>query len=67
MNYFTELGDKIREKSSVVTVVGLGYVVLPLSLNIVKKGFRVVGYDVDRSKIDSLERGEPYISNINLS
>ena len=64
MDHFVNLGYKIKEKSATVSIVGLGYVGLPLAFNVVKNGFRAVGYDVDSSKITSLEKGEIYISNV---
>nr|WP_247681529.1 nucleotide sugar dehydrogenase [Paenibacillus sp. Marseille-P2973] len=45
-------------------VVGLGYVGLPLAVEMVKKGFKVVGIDLDATKIDKIYRGESYIHDI---
>jgi UDP-N-acetyl-D-glucosamine dehydrogenase len=42
-------------------VIGLGYVGLPLALLGAKKGIRTVGYDIDKSKIASLEEGNVYV------
>lgn len=43
------------EKS--VAIVGLGYVGLPLAVLAAKKGYRVVGVDIDTKKIDTLTAG----------
>jgi len=56
--------EKIRNKSAVIGVVGLGYVGLPLMLAFSSKGYRTVGFDVDENKIDILHRGESYIDHI---
>lgn len=56
--------QKIEEKSVVVGVIGLGYVGLPLILSFVEAGFRVLGLDVDQSKIDKLNSGRTYIAHI---
>src|SRR5690606_3642475 len=40
------------------------YVGLPLSLEFSERGFAVVGFDVDASKVQSLARGESYIRHI---
>ncbi|WP_338119941.1 nucleotide sugar dehydrogenase [Paenibacillus thalictri] len=47
-----------------VAVVGLGYVGLPLSLLFARKGFQVIGIDLDRSKIETLRKGRSYIPDI---
>ena len=47
-----------------VSVVGLGYVGLPLALLTAQKGYAVTGVDVDQKKIDSLESGKSYIGDI---
>lgn len=47
-----------------VAVIGLGYVGLPLALLLVRKGFRVLGYDLDSRKIISLHAGQSYITEI---
>ncbi len=48
---------KIKAKESAVGVVDLGYVCLPLVKAFLKKGFPVTGFDVDRRKVDSLNKG----------
>jgi UDP-N-acetyl-D-glucosamine dehydrogenase len=56
---------RVQNRKLVVGVVGLGYVGLPLSEAFVKKGgLKVIGYDVDQSKIDSLKAGSSYIRHI---
>lgn len=49
---------------STVAVIGLGYVGLPLSLQFAQHGSRVIGLDVDQSKIDALQSGRSYIKHI---
>jgi len=56
---------KLNDKSAVIGVVGLGYVGLPLVLRYSAVGYKVVGFDVDQSKISSLSKGESYIEHIN--
>ena len=50
--------------STTIAVVGLGYVGLPLLLAYARKGHRVIGFDIDSSKIAHLLRGESYIKHI---
>jgi UDP-N-acetyl-D-glucosamine dehydrogenase len=59
-----ELLARINERTAVVGIVGLGYVGLPLAIHFGRQGFRVVGFDVDHSKIDCLARGCSYIKHI---
>ncbi len=56
--------EKIKTKSAVVGIVGLGYVGLPLGLEFALQGFHVIGYDVDESKIPILKEGKSYIKHI---
>jgi UDP-N-acetyl-D-glucosamine dehydrogenase len=47
-----------------VGIIGLGYVGLPLALAFSRNGFRVLGFDLDRAKVERLNRGESYIGHI---
>ncbi|WP_350019521.1 nucleotide sugar dehydrogenase [Priestia flexa] len=51
-------------KTKKVAVLGLGYVGLPLALLFAKKGFNVIGLDVDRSKVNLLQQGKSYIPDV---
>ena len=52
------------QNTSIIGVVGLGYVGLPLLLAYAKKGFRVIGFDIDEKKKEHLLKGESYIKHI---
>lgn len=56
--------DKIASKEIKVGVVGLGYVGLPLAVEKAKAGFRTVGFDVQKAKVDMVNRGENYIGDV---
>jgi UDP-N-acetyl-D-glucosamine dehydrogenase len=56
--------EKIKNRTAVIGVIGLGYVGLPLSLRYAEAGFSVVGFDIDHSKIDMLREGRSYIEHI---
>ncbi len=47
-----------------VVIIGQGYVGLPVSMRAVKVGYDVVGYDVDKRKIDGLKEGESHIDDV---
>lgn len=59
-----EIINKISSKEAKVGIIGLGYVGLPLALEFCSKGFNVVGFDVDESKIPVLNSGKSYIKHI---
>ena len=45
-------------------IIGMGYVGLPLLLDFCEAGLKVIGFDIDASKITKLQNGESYISYI---
>ena len=47
-----ELLKKIENREIVVGVVGLGYVGLPLAVEKAKAGFKTIGFDVQKEKVD---------------
>jgi UDP-N-acetyl-D-mannosaminuronic acid dehydrogenase len=53
-----ELRDRFTHRTATLCVVGLGYVGLTVACSLAEGGFRTVGVDIDRSKIDSINRGE---------
>ena len=61
---YLELKKKIKSKEAVITVVGLGYVGLPIALEFVKKGFTVNGFDLDARRVKKLSRGVSYTNDI---
>ncbi len=56
--------ERIERKQAVVGIVGLGYVGLPLVITFAKKGFTLIGFDIDPSKVEKLNRGQSYIKHI---
>ena len=58
------LKEKLRSRDARLGVIGLGYVGLPLSMEFVRAGFRVVGIDNDERKIEALTAGESYIQDV---
>jgi UDP-N-acetyl-D-glucosamine dehydrogenase len=59
-----QLMSKIKNKNAKVAIVGLGYVGLPLAVEMAKEGIEVIGIDVDQRKCDSLNSGKSYIEDI---
>ncbi len=55
---------KIEERSITVGVVGLGYVGLPLAVEKAKAGFKTIGFDVQKEKVDLVNSGVNYIGDV---
>lgn len=55
---------RIQNKDFTVGVVGLGYVGLPLALEYIENGIKVVGFELDGSKCEALKAGRSYIKHI---
>jgi UDP-N-acetyl-D-glucosamine dehydrogenase len=58
------LEDKIRSRTARVGIVGLGYVGLPLAVELAKAGFSVTGIDISDRKTRSVNAGESYVGDI---
>ena len=59
-----DLLKKIKEKSIVAGVVGLGYVGLPLAVEKAKAGFKTIGFDVQDKKVQLVNEGHNYIGDV---
>lgn len=59
-----ELLEKIKEGRLKSAVIGLGYVGLPLAVELGKAGFQVIAIDIDDKKVAKLKRGISYIPDI---
>ncbi len=55
---------KVSSREATVTVVGLGYVGLPTAIAFARAGFRVVGADLDRRKVDEVNAGRSPIPEV---
>jgi UDP-N-acetyl-D-glucosamine dehydrogenase len=58
------LEQRLRDGSAVFGVVGLGYVGLPLAVEMGKAGHKVVGFDVSAEKIAEINAGHSYIGDV---
>ena len=56
--------NKIENKTAKVGVIGLGYVGLPLAVGFARAGFSVTGIDIDKNRVDKINSGENYISDV---
>ena len=66
---YTSLLELINTHSAHISIIGQGYVGLPLAMAFAREGFQVSGVDIDVERIDALKRHEsitPDISNAEL-
>ena len=59
-----ELIDKIKTRSANVGVIGLGYVGLPLSVELANVGLKVTGFDISAAKVKLLNQGRSDIDDV---
>lgn len=64
MNYVNNLIKKITKKKISIGVIGLGYVGLPLSVLFAKKKIKILGFDLDKDKLNLLRNNRTYIERI---
>jgi UDP-N-acetyl-D-glucosamine dehydrogenase len=62
--HFADLLLRINTKTALVGIIGLGYAGLPLAWAFARKGFAVLGFDIDSAKVAKLRRGESYVGHI---
>jgi len=59
-----ELIRKAEKRDALFGVIGLGYVGLPLAVELANAGYRVLGYDVSQRVVDGLNAGRSHIKDI---
>lgn len=55
---------KITERSAHVSIIGLGYVGLPLAIEFARAGYRVTGIDTDADKVAGINAGKSHVQDI---
>lgn len=58
------LKKKIESRKALVSVIGLGYVGLPLAVEVARAGFKVIGIDVAKDKVELINSGRSHIVDI---
>ena len=64
MSIKEELIAKTQSKTLAMGVCGLGYVGLPLAVDKARHGFKTVGFDAQREKVDMVNAGKNYIGDV---
>lgn len=58
------LEEKLKNKTAVIGIVGLGYVGLPLAVTFAEAGFQVISFDMQPERVSLVNQGKSYIADI---
>lgn len=58
--------EKIRKRTALISIVGLGYVGLPTAIFFAESGFKVIGVEKDENKLTKINKGISTIGELNL-
>src|SRR5439155_13306528 len=64
MSVESDLVGKAKNRTAVFGVVGLGYVGLPLAVEIAKAGYRVIGFDLNSRVVEGINAGRSHIKDV---
>lgn len=62
--FYSTLLEKLNARSAVIGIIGMGYVGQPLALRYANLGYKVLGFDIDATKVDLLNSGKSEIEHI---
>src|SRR3972149_6713527 len=63
-NLGTQVEKKIKERAASVGIIGVGYVGLPLGVELGRVGFKVTGIDIDDRKVKTISSGRSDVEDI---
>ncbi len=64
MSIYGALQEKIARREIVCGVVGMGYVGLPLAVEMAKSGLRVIGFETSRHVVERITAGQSHIKDV---
>ncbi|HEX2217362.1 MAG TPA: nucleotide sugar dehydrogenase [Gemmatimonadales bacterium] len=64
MEVAQELIRKAQRREALFGIVGLGYVGLPLAVELAKAGYRVLGFDISERVVDGLNAGRSHVKDV---
>jgi len=64
MSIAKDLIAKAERREALFGIIGLGYVGLPLAVELAKAGFKVLGYDISQRVVDGLNAGRSHIKDV---
>lgn len=56
--------NRLKNREATIGIIGLGYVGLPLALRYAEVGYKVLGFDIDSSKVNKINSGQSYFEHI---
>lgn len=62
-----DLEHRIESREARICVMGLGYVGLPMAIQLARLGFPVTGLDVNKERVTAINRGESYIQDVDAT
>ncbi len=63
-NLSKSFSQKLKDKTTKIGIIGMGYVGIPLGLEFAKKKFSVLGFDKDQKRIDDINSGSQVMKHI---
>jgi UDP-N-acetyl-D-glucosamine dehydrogenase len=63
-NLADALAARLDDRTARLGVIGLGYVGLPLAVELAQAGFEVFGVDIDEARVRQLQHGHSYIQDV---
>jgi UDP-N-acetyl-D-glucosamine dehydrogenase len=64
MSHLDSFLSKVADRSAVVGVVGLGYVGLPLAVEVARVGYKTLGLDLSDRVVAGINAGESHIADV---
>ena len=58
------LAGRVERREAVVGVLGLGYVGLPLAVEVARSGFRVLGFDISERVVSGVNAGTSHVQDV---
>jgi UDP-N-acetyl-D-glucosamine dehydrogenase len=56
--------ERINSRECTIGIIGLGYVGIPLALTACKAGFKVIGFDINATRVEQINLGQSFIKHI---
>ena len=60
----SQLSSRLSQGKALAGVIGLGYVGLPLAVEFVRSGYRVIGLDISRDVVDGINAGQSHVQDV---
>ena len=64
VSFEEQLREKAKSRTAVIGIVGLGYVGLPLAVEMAEAGYTVMGFDVSKRVVDTINSGKSHVQDI---